>query len=72
MKNFKQYIEEGLAQKEGTTEKDVDSKELSMGIKVEQEHTSDKDKAKQIALDHLTEDPKYYSKLKKMESGTCD
>jgi len=38
-----------------------------MGIKVEMEHTKDRAIAREIALDHLTEDPKYYSKLKKVE-----
>lgn len=44
---------------------DVNAKELAMGIKVEMEHTDDKRVAKEIALDHLAEDKKYYSKLKK-------
>lgn len=46
------------------TDNEVDPKELKMGIKVELEHTGDPDIAKEIALDHLAEDPKYYSKLK--------
>ena len=46
-------------------EEDVDPKELAMGIEVEMEHTNDKEKAKHIALQHLAEDPHYYSKLKK-------
>ena len=44
-------------------------KQLEMGMKVEIEHTDDKDKAKEIAFDHLWEDPKYYSKLSKIEEG---
>lgn len=48
--------------------KDVDSKELAAGIQHELEHTKDKEIAQEIALDHLAEDPKYYSKLKKIES----
>jgi hypothetical protein len=40
---------------------------LNNGIKVELEHTNDKEIAKEIALDHLYEDPKYYEKLKKIE-----
>ena len=36
-----------------------------MGINVEKEHKSGN--PRQIALDHLSEDPKYYSKLKKIE-----
>jgi hypothetical protein len=42
-------------------------KELEMGIKIEMEHTDDKDMAKEIAMDHLWENPSYYSKLKKSE-----
>ena len=38
--------------------------ELKRGIKVEAEHTSKKSIAKKIALHHLEEDPKYYTKLK--------
>jgi len=44
---------------------DFDPKELEMGIKHEMEHTNDPDIAKEIAKDHLTENPKYYSDLKK-------
>lgn len=45
-------------------EEAVDSKELEMGVKAEMEHTNDKEESKKIALTHLAEDPKYYSKLK--------
>ncbi len=38
-------------------------KELEMGIKVELEHTFDRNTAEEIALDHLYEDPKYYTHL---------
>ena len=47
-------------------EEDVDPKELKMGIEVEMEHTDSKKKAKVIALQHLAEDPKYYTKLAKV------
>src|SRR5690606_10231479 len=43
---------------------DFDSKQIKEGIKTELEHTKDKDIAQEIAMDHLTEDPKYYDKLK--------
>jgi hypothetical protein len=43
-------------------------KELNKGIKVEMEHTDNKSIAKEIAMDHLWEDPNYYIKLKKIES----
>jgi 8-oxo-dGTP pyrophosphatase MutT (NUDIX family) len=46
-------------------ESKVDSHELEVGIGEEYEHTNDKSVAKKIALQHLAEDPKYYSKLKK-------
>jgi len=52
---------------EPADENKVDPKELAMGIKVEMEHTKNKDKAKEIALQHLAEDPHYYSKLKKLK-----
>lgn len=44
------------------------TQEFLKGIKVEMEHTDDKLKASEIAMDHLTEDPKYYTKLKKVEA----
>lgn len=43
-------------------------KELERGMSVEMEHTKDKDLAREIAMDHLWEDPKYYTKLKKVET----
>ena len=45
--------------------KDVDPKELKKGIEVEKEHTTDIKTATRIALDHLSEDPHYYTKLAK-------
>lgn len=36
-------------------------KEIELGIKTEMEHTTDQNKAKEIATDHVTEHPKYYS-----------
>ena len=43
--------------------------QLKMGIESELEHTSNREMAKEIAKDHLKEDPKYYTKLKKMEES---
>ena len=40
-----------------------DRKELKKGIEVEKEHTDNPKIALKIALDHLDEDPKYYTKL---------
>ena len=39
--------------------------QLNMGIRVEKEHTKSNKIAKAIALAHLEEDAKYYTKLKK-------
>jgi hypothetical protein len=44
--------------------------EFKKGVKVEKEHTSDINIAKEIAMDHLMEDPNYYTKLTKIESIT--
>jgi hypothetical protein len=41
----------------------IDTNQLSIGIQVEMEHTNDLGVAQEIAMDHLTEDPEYYSKL---------
>jgi len=49
--------------------KDVDAAELAKGKKVEREHTSSDALAQEIALDHLKEDPHYYSKLEKAMPG---
>lgn len=51
----------------GLIEKEL-KKQLNKGIKVEMEHTDDRGKAKEIAMDHLFEDPKYYDKLQKIEA----
>ncbi len=54
----------------------VDPTQLSTGIQIEMEHTNDVEIAKEIAMDHLTEDPKYYTKLvnaglaKEFQAGT--
>ena len=46
---------------------DFDEKDLEHAIKHEMEHTKDRQVAKEIAKDHLSEDPNYYKKLKKIE-----
>jgi hypothetical protein len=65
LKLAKDLIPGGLADKKSP--KDFDAQALEKGIKVELEHTSSKQMAKEIAMDHLTEDPKYYDKLAKIE-----
>ena len=42
--------------------------QLKIGMKVEKEHTDTTKMAEEIAMDHLYEDPNYYSKLKKIET----
>lgn len=44
--------------------------ELTKGIMVELEHTSDIAVAREIALDHLNEYPDYYARLSKVENNT--
>ena len=41
--------------------------QIKKGVEVEMEHTKDRTVAREIALDHLAEDPKYYDKLTKLE-----
>ncbi len=41
--------------------------EFTKGWKHELEHTDDIDKAKEIAIDHLAEDPNYYTRLEMIE-----
>lgn len=43
--------------------------QIEKGIKVEREHTTDKDEARLIAMDHLVELPDYYTRLDKMEEN---
>ena len=60
-------IREGRKKKEPKKElhpNQIHPQELRMGMRVELEHTDDLDKAKKIALDHLAENPFYYTALK--------
>ena len=45
----------------------IEDNEFTKGWKHELEHTDDIDKAKEIALDHLAEDPNYYTRLDMIE-----
>lgn len=65
-KEWKDQLVGGLA--DDKTPKDFNKKDLLKGLKVELEHTKDLSIATEIAMDHLTEDPKYYDKLEKMEN----
>jgi hypothetical protein len=42
-----------------------DPAQLKLGIREEMEHTRDPAIAREIAMDHLVEDPAYYTKLKR-------
>jgi len=61
MSAFNLRLEEALSK--------IDPEELKKGIKTEFEHTSDPKMAKKIAMDHLEEDPEYYTKLGKCMPG---
>ena len=60
-----------IAEKHGVSV-DMMVGEFKKGIAVEMEHTTDREVAKEITLDHLFEDPKYYDKLKKVEEYVDD
>lgn len=61
MSAFNLRLEEALSK--------IDPEELKKGIETEFEHTSDPKMAKKIAMDHLKENPKYYSILGKCMPG---
>jgi hypothetical protein len=55
---------EDIAKKHKVDIKELE-KELEMGIEVEKEHFKDNVKMqRKTAMDHLAENPKYYSKMK--------
>jgi hypothetical protein len=60
-----------IAEKHGVSV-DIMVAEFKKGIAVEMEHTTDREVAKEITLDHLFEDPKYYDKLEKVEEYVDD
>ena len=61
----KDKVPGGLADK--GPPKGVNPEQVAKGVKVEMEHTDDPAIAREIAHDHLTEDPKYYDKLETIE-----
>lgn len=65
IKDFKDSMKGGRADGQPITKYDLN--ELLMGIKVEQEHTTDRMTALEIATDHLEEFGDYYTRLHKME-----
>jgi hypothetical protein len=48
---------------------DFDQEALAIGTQIEFEHTKDLEIAREIAMDHLAEDPDYYQKLSEMEAA---
>ena len=50
----------------GKKPSDFNRRQLTAGKQIEMEHTRDARIAQEIAMDHLTEDPRYYSKLCKI------
>jgi hypothetical protein len=70
--DFDKMNKDELPGGKGDTKKpsDFDPDEFEMGLDVEAEHTGDHDIAAEIVVDHLSEDPKYYTKLK--NSGLAD
>jgi len=65
IKYFKQKLKGGRADGRQVTDFDLD--QIITGIKVEQEHTTDKYTALEITMDHLDEIPDYYTRLHEME-----
>lgn len=63
------FLGYGRANEKGIEEKDVDPKQLEMGIKVEMEHTACPLISQRISLDHLAELDDYYTRLDEMESN---
>ena len=62
---MEEKIKGGLA--EGKKSSDFPKDQIDKGIKVELEHTGDKDLAEEIAKDHLEENKQYYNYLAEME-----
>jgi hypothetical protein len=60
-----------IADKHGVPLQDIED-QLEMGLKIEMEHTTDKAIAHEIAMDHLMEDPHYYTNLSKIEEEKKD
>ena len=61
LQQYTDKIEGGKGDK--TLPKDLDKKQLLIGVMVEKEHTNDSMTALEIAIDHVTEDANYYHKL---------
>jgi len=58
---------QNIANKFKVSVSDIEA-QLKKGIEVESEHTDNKEKAREIAMDHVSEFPDYYDRLEKMEN----
>ena len=72
MKTFKQFLNKDVKSTSELADKhkvafDKIVRAVTAGTKIEKEHTTKKEVAKQIALAHVGEDPNYYKKLRKIE-----
>jgi predicted nucleotidyltransferase len=65
METHTDHIHGGFADEDSPN--DFDREQLKIGIEIEMEHTNDPELAKEIAMDHLSEIPDYYTRLKAME-----
>jgi hypothetical protein len=65
IKDFKDQLKGGKSDGKDITKYDL--KQILLGIKIEQEHTSNKMMALEITMDHLEKIPDYYTRLQDME-----
>lgn len=63
-------LEGGLA--DDKSAKEFDPEQIKLGLKVEMEHTDDPMVAIEIAMDHLMEDPEYYTRKDDPEASAQD
>jgi Protein of unknown function (DUF5661) len=68
-KGWKDELPGGLS--DNKTPADFSPDALTKGRKAESEHTKSKHLQTEISMDHLSEDPKYYEKLQKMEKSSA-
>lgn len=67
IKNSEEKLVGGLG--DNKSDKAFNKKELAKGVSHEKEHTGDKELAKEIAKDHLSENEEYYTDLSKAKLG---
>ena len=66
IESIPQFMHEGKSNEKGAPQQ-YDAKQMTMGARVEREHTKCPVIAKKIARDHLAEFPNYYTALAQME-----